>query len=79
MRKKEMKFIVTFRSTTAAMAMESMAKEKGLPGRLVPVPRSISASCGLCWMVPVDQEDTIRNAIDEKEADVQGFYHEEMF
>lgn len=79
MRKKEMKFIVTFRSTTAAIAMESLAKANSLPGRLVPVPRAISASCGLCWMVPLDQEQLIRDAIDEKEADVEGYHHVEMF
>lgn len=49
MRKKELKLIITFHTTADAMAMEKMCKEKGAPGRLIPVPREISAGCGLSW------------------------------
>ena len=31
------------------MAMERYALEKKLPGRLIPLPQSISAGCGLAW------------------------------
>ena len=43
MRKKELKLVVTFHTTTDAMAMEKACKEAGAPGRLIPVPREISA------------------------------------
>ena len=49
MRKKELKLVVTFHTTTDAMAMEKACKEAGAPGRLIPVPREISAGCGLSW------------------------------
>lgn len=39
MRKKELKLVVTFHTTTDAMAMEKACKEAGAPGRLIPVPR----------------------------------------
>ncbi len=38
MRKKELKIVVTFHTTADAMAMERICKEKGISGRLIPVP-----------------------------------------
>ena len=47
MRKKELKLVVTFHTTADAMAMEKACKENNTPGRIIPVPRAISAGCGL--------------------------------
>ncbi len=52
MREKSMKLLVTFHTTAGAMAMEKYCKAQEAPGRLIPVPRSITADCGLCWMAP---------------------------
>ena len=49
MRQKELTQIITFKTTTAAMAMEDHCKEKKLPGRIIPLPQEISAGCGLCY------------------------------
>ena len=49
MRKKELKLVVTFHTTADAMAMEKACKKENAPGRLIPVPRAISAGCGLAW------------------------------
>ena len=49
MRKKELKLVVTFHTTADAMAMEKACKEQNVPGRIIPVPRTISAGCGLAW------------------------------
>ncbi len=67
MRQKEEKGIVTFPTTTAALAMEKAAKELDLPGRLIPVPVSITASCGLAWMVDVPELEWIQAALTEYE------------
>ncbi len=58
------RLVITFRSTTQAMAFERTCREKQLPGRLIPVPRSISASCGLCWMCGVEDEEAITKAVE---------------
>ena len=47
MRAKEERCVVTFRTTTGAMAMECSCKAAGVPGRLIPVPRTITAGCGM--------------------------------
>ena len=48
------KRIVTFFTTTDAMAFERFCLEQGLPGRLIPLPGEISAGCGMCWMVRME-------------------------
>ena len=53
MREKQHRFVVTFRTTAEAMAMEKRCREAGVPGRLIPLPKEISAGCGLAWrMLP---------------------------
>ena len=53
--------IITFATTTAAMAMESFCLENNLPGRLIPVPQEISSGCGVAWRVPVEEYRLIEN------------------
>ena len=42
MRPKTQKLVITFHTTAAAMAMEKLCHEQGLPGRLIPVPRALA-------------------------------------
>lgn len=46
---KDKKLYITFYTSAEAMATESACKEKNLPGKLVPVPRVLSAGCGIAW------------------------------
>ena len=59
MRKKELKLVVTFHTTADAMAMEKACKAEEVPGRLIPVPRVISAGCGLSWCAALDEREEI--------------------
>lgn len=49
MREKHLRLFVTFHTTAAAMAMEKACAEDGIEGRLLPVPRVLSADCGIAW------------------------------
>ena len=49
MRQKREYRIFTFHTTAAAMEMEAFCREQGIRGRLVPVPRELSAGCGIAW------------------------------
>lgn len=42
------------------MAMEKACKERGVPGRLIPVPRVISAGCGLSWCAETAEKENIK-------------------
>ena len=59
MRKKELKLVVTFHTTADAMAMKKACKEYQVPGRIIPVPRAISAGCGLSWCAALEEREQI--------------------
>lgn len=64
MLQKKLCLVVTFDATAAAMAAEKYCLEKGVPGRLIPVPREITAGCGLAWKAAVDQEEAVTAALE---------------
>ena len=66
MRKKELKLVVTFHTTADAMAMEKECKKVGAQGRMIPVPRVISAGCGLAWAAPLEAVEQIKHVMQEK-------------
>ena len=75
MREKKLWLVITFHTTAAAIAMEKLCRAKGLPGRLIPVPRELTADCGMAWCAPLDAEETLRAALTEAEGlEVDGFY-----
>lgn len=63
MRKKTLKLVVTFHTTADAMAMEKACKEQKVAGRLIPVPRTISAGCGLSWCAELGEIEQIKAAM----------------
>ena len=63
MRIKKKTWILTFESTTQAMAADKFGIEQKLPGRLIPIPREITAGCGLCWKAdPKEREKVLQAA-----------------
>lgn len=74
MRERTEKCIVTFRTTTGAMAMERACKAAGVPGRLIPVPRSITAGCGMCWAAPPAAREAVEELVMKQGLDVDGVY-----
>ena len=75
MRKKQERFVVTFATTTGAMAMEQACRSAGLPGRLIPVPRSITAGCGMCWSAPPSAREELEALVVREKLDVDGLYN----
>ena len=74
MRQRTEKCVVTFRTTAGAMAMEAACQAEGLPGRLIPIPRSITAGCGLCWAAPPESREALEELVIKKRLDVDGIY-----
>ncbi|MFT4104580.1 MAG: DUF3343 domain-containing protein [Lacrimispora sp.] len=66
MRKKELKIVISFHTTAEAIAMEAECLKDEIPGRLIPVPRQISAGCGLAWSMPVTWEGDVDQWMKEK-------------
>ena len=68
------RLIIAFPSTTQAIKMETRCREKGMPGRLIPLPREISAGCGMAWMAEPDQEQDLKMLIGKEGIMTEGFY-----
>ena len=73
--KKTEKLVITFFTTTAAMAMERICKEQHADGRIIPVPGSISADCGLAWCAKNESEEELLNLMVQHNITPQGIYH----
>ena len=63
MLKKKPTLIITFDTTTQAMAMEKFCAQRNLPGRLIAVPREITAGCGLSWKALPEEKDRLMEAL----------------
>lgn len=63
MREKVDCFVVTFPTTTTALAWEDTAKENGISGRLIPIPQEITAGCGLAWKMPISEKETVQELL----------------
>ena len=75
MLKKTEKLVITFHTTTEAMAMESICKKECADGRLIPVPRVISAGCGLAWCADLASEEALTALMQSNNIRAQGVYH----
>ena len=65
MLQKKLCLVVTFDATVQAMAAEKYCLAEGVPGRLIPVPREITAGCGLAWKAAPEQEEQVLSALKE--------------
>ncbi len=78
MREKAVRFVVTFHTTADAMAMEKLCKKRGIAGKLISAPRTISADCGIAWRSEPEAAEAIRAAVAETGLEVQGMYELEL-
>ena len=74
MREKTPKTVVTFASTSDAMAMEDAARRHGIPGRIIPVPSQISAGCGLAWCADAAERDLLAAKLAEHALPYEGIF-----
>ena len=63
-RQKKPALVVTFDTTSQAMAAEALFQDAGLPGRMIPIPSQITAGCGLAWKAEPEQRDALCGALE---------------
>lgn len=73
MRPKTLKLVITFHTTAAAMAMEKFCKEENVPGRLIPVPRELTADCGMAWCAPVEAAARLQTLAEDRSLEYEGW------
>ena len=57
-------YVATFYKHYGAMRFLKMNKEKGYKGRMAPVPRSLSSSCGVCVFFAGEPEADFNQSTD---------------
>ena len=77
-RQKKPALILSFAKTTDAMAVEKFCMANGLPGRLIPVPREITAGCGLSWRAAPQDEELLTSELEKAGLAWSGLYHLEL-
>lgn len=71
MRKKELKLIITFHTTADAIALEKACKEAQAPGRMIPVPRELSAGCGLAWCTEPENRHSMEGFLSQQDIEFE--------
>lgn len=61
--------VVTFPTTTAALAWERRCQALGIPGRIIPVPVTVTADCGLAWAMPPEAEGRLAEVAELSRSD----------
>lgn len=70
--------VLSFAKTTDAMAVEKYCMANNLPGRLIPIPREITAGCGLAWKAVPEDEELLTSGLKEAGLEWSGLYHLEL-
>ncbi len=71
-----MECIATFDTTHMALRFEKRCRKAGLsPVKIVPVPRHLSASCGLACRYPCDAEEQVKAIVQENNVEVIEYHH----
>ena len=71
MRKRVDKLVIAFHTTADAMKMETVCKKNGVGERLIPVPREISAGCGMAWCADPADEETLNELMAQNRVEPQ--------
>ena len=79
MRQKTPHVVVTFATTSDAMAVEAAADAGVVPGRMIPVPSEISAGCGLAWCVPADMRGELLGALEREGLAFEGAFEVDLY
>lgn len=71
MLKKELKLIVTFYTSSEAMATEKVCKEAGIDGKLISAPRNLTSDCGISYATDVKNREYIANLLKERKVEYE--------
>ena len=67
---KKLSLVISFNKTVDAMAVEEYCLKNYVSGRLIPLPKEISAGCGLAWKCDVSQVDEMKKVFSELKIDI---------
>lgn len=65
---------MTFKSVSYAMKVENALKKNDIQFKMIPVPRSISSSCGLCIRFFKDDIEKLKSIIENNSLVYENIY-----
>lgn len=65
---------ITFKSVSSAMKFESATKGYDVKLKIIPVPRSISSSCGMCIRFDLNNKDELMAIIEKEKLEYEKIY-----
>ena len=65
---------MTFHTTAAANGKEKLCAARSLAGRLIPVPRALTADCGMAWRAEIDKRAALEALAAGEGLEVAGYY-----
>lgn len=71
MLKKELKLIITFYTSSAAMATERLCKENSIEGKLISAPRNLSSDCGISYATDVSNREKLEELLKERKIEFE--------
>lgn len=74
MRQRTARCVVSFHTTSGAMAAERLCRREGLEGKLISVPRSVTSDCGLAWSAPPELRELLERLFREAGIEAAGFH-----
>ena len=63
--------VVTHETAAGALALKDCAAAYGLEGRLIPIPRALSAGCGMAWREPACNKQRLEAALAAEEIEYE--------
>lgn len=75
---KSEKLVIAFHKTSDAMKMDKINKDNKLPGKIIPVPREISAGCGMAYSIDISFEEKINELINQNNINYESMHHISM-
>lgn len=67
--------VLIFDSTQAALHAETLVKDLGIKGRIIPAPEQLIASCGFSLKYDLAEFEEINHLINEGKIQTSGNYH----
>jgi hypothetical protein len=66
--------IATFHTASMAIMFERTCRKEGIRSKIVPVPRSLSVSCGLACEFPCKDMEHIKQICETKKIEMESFH-----
>ena len=68
--------LITFYTTAGAMKLEKACRLNHFPGKLVPVPRSVTSDCGIAWRTELSERPVMEEIT--RDMEIAGIFEVEF-